>query len=244
MKKLFMYFFMVVSLLILVFLISKILPFSDYTNNLISRTVVSLLLLGFLFKKGDFSVLVWNREFFKGIYLGKWLLLIIIANLITALKVFGSIDFTALTLFLFLASNFMIAFFEEILTRGIIFNQLLKEYSVTKAVIFSSVIFGLAHLLNLTHSSDIIGTFTQVIYTFFIGVLFAAIYYVTKNIWSAIFLHFILDLSSGFGEVANLEKVVHVAQTNFASALLILVLVFPAYYSGKKILNKYTRGNI
>ncbi|HHB0225220.1 CPBP family intramembrane glutamic endopeptidase [Staphylococcus aureus] len=239
MKKIITYIFMVVAALLLVFLIGKALPFSNYTNNFISRTVVSLLLVFILIKRDNLSVFFLNKKFLKGLYLGKWLILIIIANALSALKVFDSINFTAGTIFLLLASNFMIAFFEEVLTRGIIFNQLLKEYSVTKAALLSSVIFGVVHLINLTHNPDFVGVLTQVIYTFFIGVLFAAVYYATKNLWSAIFLHFILDLSSGLQEIASPEKVAHVTQTNVISALLILVLVFPAYYSGRKILTKY-----
>jgi len=69
---------------------------------------------------------------------------------------------------------------EELAFRGYI--QSVSRGSVTKIAVFNGFLFGLMHL-NLH----------QFAYTFILGALFAYFVYYTKNIWSAIFAHFLVN---------------------------------------------------
>lgn len=89
----------------------------------------------------------------------------------------------------------LVGIFEEFLCRGIILSNMLKKWGsskagIIKAVVLSSLIFGLGHLVNLISAPTlIIRTLTQVMYTSLNGILFASIYLRCKNIWAVAILH-------------------------------------------------------
>ncbi len=103
-----------------------------------------------------------------------------------------------------------IGFFEEIVYRGIIEGELLERFSNTKIQAFisigiSALIFGIVHITNMFYGQDLFTTIMQVIQTISIGILFGSIYYVTRNIWSLIFLHGFYDFAVILSDV-NLIK--------------------------------------
>ena len=90
--------------------------------------------------------------------------------------------------------------FEEVLFRGLILKLLHKKMGQTKkgmsyVCILSSVIFGVAHFVNLIHA-DALPVVSQVIYATATGILFAALYLRTKTLWVPILLHGLVNLSS------------------------------------------------
>lgn len=72
---------------------------------------------------------------------------------------------------------------EEIIFRGIILEGLSQKYNTIKALIFSSLIFGLIHFQPL-----------QIISAFFAGLIFGWIYLKTQSLWVVIVLHVINNL--------------------------------------------------
>ena len=81
--------------------------------------------------------------------------------------------------------------YEEIIFRGIIFQKLLKGNSVFKAIILSSIIFGLWHIKNIFFQ-DMSHLISQVLYTTFIfGPLMCLIAYKTKTIWIGSIIHYL-----------------------------------------------------
>jgi len=86
--------------------------------------------------------------------------------------------------------------YEEIIFRGIIFVVLLNKVKLKKAIIYTSIIFGLWHLKNIffLDRQNLIG---QIIYT---GTIFSSIMcyitYKTKTIWIATILHYINNISA------------------------------------------------
>ena len=82
-------------------------------------------------------------------------------------------------IFIFISSCIMAPFFEEILYRGILLNGLLKKYSYKKAIIYSALIFGIAHM-NLP----------QGINAFLLGVIIGLAYYYTRSIYVCMGMHF------------------------------------------------------
>lgn len=100
-----------------------------------------------------------------------------------------------------------IALFEEAIMRGVVLNKMMNKWGHSKlgiymVAIMSSLIFGLWHLINLVDAPWLlVTTGAQVIYAFFIGVFFAAIYLRTKNLWVTIILHAIVDFTGCYGEL-------------------------------------------
>lgn len=68
---------------------------------------------------------------------------------------------------------------EELIFRGVILKGFLKKYNPTRAIIYSSLLFGIAHLNPW-----------QFVAAFMAGIAIGWVYYKTKSIWPAIFIHF------------------------------------------------------
>ncbi len=81
--------------------------------------------------------------------------------------------------------------YEEIIFRGVIFATLLKYKPPVKAIIYSSLLFGLWHLKNIFFI-DAVQLVKQICYTaLFFGPLMAFVTYKTKTIWIPVILHYI-----------------------------------------------------
>lgn len=105
----------------------------------------------------------------------------------------------------FLLSNFLIGFAEEILFRGLISTTLLEFFGtgkdgIFKACFLSSLLFGLMHLTNYTGGNPR-GVIMQVIATFGSGVLYCAIYFRTGSLWLLILIHALEDIYAGIAEL-------------------------------------------
>lgn len=82
---------------------------------------------------------------------------------------------------------------EELLFRAILVFELVKFKSKNKAIIISSLIFGLIHLINISSIASIGPTLLQVIYTFGLGLILASMYIENKNIILPIIFHFLFN---------------------------------------------------
>lgn len=180
---------------------------SDTTDYGIVRIIVqlipSLFVFIIIFALNLFDKVGFRKKgFVKGFALG-WFGLIAVSvtfvmsyagiskDIMTAPTIWNLVGFTI--------TMFLVGVFEEILCRGLILNNMLLHWGsnkkgIIKAVLLSSVIFGISHIVNLISSpSLIITTFSQIIYASFVGVFFAGIYLRCRNIWSVIVLHALVD---------------------------------------------------
>lgn len=87
----------------------------------------------------------------------------------------------------YLAVGIAAPILEELIFRGIILKAYLTHYSPTKAIVFSALIFGIAHLNPWQFAA-----------AFTIGLIIGWVYYYTRSIWPGIFIHFINN-SLSFG---------------------------------------------
>lgn len=85
--------------------------------------------------------------------------------------------------FSMIALIILIPIFEEILFRGIVFNELKKYLNLVAAIIIQAVIFGIFH-----------GNLLQGIYAFILGSFLALVYYWTDSIVSNISAHIFYNL--------------------------------------------------
>lgn len=101
---------------------------------------------------------------------------------------------SASRVFLFLLECICIGFFEEIVFRGIfliLFLQLMKkrQWSTLKAILLSSFVFGLSHMINIFAGVSIGDTILQMGYSFLLGMLWSVMFLKTRNIWLVMLLH-------------------------------------------------------
>ena len=88
---------------------------------------------------------------------------------------------------------------EEVICRGIIskyiyngLNKVEEKRRIWISAIFSGLAFGMLHFINLFRQG-LLPTINQVIAAAAIGMLFAVIYLVYKNLFGTIFIHFLND---------------------------------------------------
>ena len=103
----------------------------------------------------------------------------------------------------FLAAMGLIGLAEEAAFRGLVAGTLLEAFGtsragVWKATVLSGVLFGAAHLSNVLGAS-LLGVCIQTVVASVLGMLFAAIYYRSGNLWVTIFLHAAMDTASLLG---------------------------------------------
>lgn len=127
-----------------------------------------------------------------------------------------------------------VALFEEILCRGIILNLLKSKYKAFRALLISSIMFGLCHFYNILGGQNIIITVGQVVYATGLGVVLGIVYLLCINLWPSILVHFVLNIGAMF------TKLIYpaVAQTqasitdNIVNALISVAISIPLFVSG------------
>lgn len=92
---------------------------------------------------------------------------------------------------------------EEVIFRiipiAIVMKGKNKEKHMWIAFFASGIIFSLIHILNIIAGADLIMSLIQAFYAFCVGLVFAAIYLRTGNMWITIFLHSITDIIAFLG---------------------------------------------
>ena len=117
-----------------------------------------------------------------------------------------------------------IGFCEEIYFRGIICNLWLKKEEKT-AIIVSSILFAVCHLMNLAGGAGVVETILQICFAFAYGVVFALIYLVCHSIWPCILLHALHDFSSFISAEGNLLEDIVLGSIQFAILLCYTVII-------------------
>lgn len=112
---------------------------------------------------------------------------------------------------------------EEYIFRGLLVSLFLKllHNNVFGAVIGSSVMFGLIHLMNLK-SLSFGYVSAQVIFAIAIGILFATIYVKTHNLAIVIALHALRDMFPMFSD----KMMAQAAKTSFSIASIYVMVFF------------------
>lgn len=95
----------------------------------------------------------------------------------------------------FLVLTAFTGFCEETMFHGVIYNSL-RKHGKFVAVLLSSFLFGLAHMMNLFTGVDIRVIFSDVLATFGFGFVFAVAYEYTGTLLPLIVVHTLIDFSS------------------------------------------------
>ncbi len=130
---------------------------------------------------------------------------------------------------------------EEVIFRALLLPMLADLLKNSKspqlfAILLSSAAFGLWHLTNLFGGAGIGETLVQVVYTFWLGGMFAIITYMTGNVWLAALFHALFDFGGlivaelGTGEFQDVYFWVFTAVSALICAVygvLFLIKKFP-----------------
>jgi len=112
---------------------------------------------------------------------------------------------------------------EEYIFRGLLISLFLKIFheNVFGAVIGSSIMFGLLHLINL-RALPIGYVSAQVIFAAAIGIIFGAIYVKTRNLGIVILLHSLRDMFPMFSN----KMMAQASKTTFSMVSLYVMVIF------------------
>ncbi len=174
-------------------LLEKVHISADYKSVIIGILIASLALASYItlfsfYEKRQITELKFTH-FGKNAGIGFSVGFILQSLVILVIYTYGGYTVLNINPISFVLPGFAIALtsaiFEEILFRGIIFRLTEEKLSSTIALVVSALIFGLLHLQN--KNSSIFSAMSIAIQA---GVLLAASYIYSKNLWLPIFLHF------------------------------------------------------
>ena len=175
----------------------------SYTLQLIAEIGVAIYAIGMLFLMGyQQSLKKTGVGFLRGFYIGGFMVgycvYVAVAQLFLQ-SVSGSDGVrSAGGIMIYILTMFLVGMNEEVIMRGIVLNLFADRFSNTRrgvlaAIILSSVIFGAAHIPNVLSGVPLSSALIQALQATLLGVLFAAIYLRSGNLWICIIIHALVD---------------------------------------------------
>ena len=151
-------------------------------------------------------------------------------------------DVTAKTIIFYILACFCGVALEEIVFRGLVFSTLLRKYKDKKycvffAVLISSALFGVTHIVNLLGGASIGSVVMQIGYSFLLGGMCAVALYLTGCINYSIVLHFIFNLGgllSGYGMISGTIWTTPTIALTAIIAVIVSVYTIILLLKGKK----------
>ena len=137
------------------------------------------------------------------------------------------LNLTVMESVLYVISMLCVGFLEEVIFRGLLFKALCAT-NVKRAIIISSVTFGMGHIVNLLNGSALFETCLQICYAIAIGFFFTIIFYKGKGLWPCIIAHGVINSLSAFANVdartatGDIVGAVFICIVSIASTLYIL----------------------
>ena len=95
----------------------------------------------------------------------------------------------------FVVSMLCVGFLEELIFRGFLFRAIEKE-NLTRAIIISSVTFGIGHIVNLLNGQDLAETASQIIFAVFVGFALVILFHKGKSLVPCIVFHGVFNALS------------------------------------------------
>ncbi len=145
-----------------------------------------------------------GTNFFRGLWTGGFMAFLTILN--TLVIVMENLEYPVVVpkagdVAMVVLDEAFVGIFEEFLYRGLLLHILsvkFKKYGFggkMSAVFISSLLFGLAHLLNL-QDQPVNSTISQVLTSTLCGIYWAILYLRTNNIWVCVLYHALTNLAA------------------------------------------------
>ena len=217
--------------------------FSDFKSEYIGLTIKMALIFAISFiviKKikieniiGISSLYKWENKYLNVIPI----YLIVLGVLSILSKDLTQIKLENLTI-LFLAC-LTVGFAEEFLFRGVVLSFFLKKYHARKngillSTLYSAIIFGSFHFLNLTKNDNVVAVIIQVVFATFIGFFFGALVLKTNKIVPVAITHGLINFFFSIAFLPGVENIDNTS-TSVAPIVVTLPLLITSFFIIKKI---------
>lgn len=143
--------------------------------------------------------------------------------------------------------NLLIGLFEEGLFRHIIFKVLCRDSSRKSLLLgffVSSFLFGILHFGNLTTAAQKpVAVITQVVYAFFLGMLFAGLYLRYQSFPAIAILHSFVDFITFFPLLYGQSDAIAPTDITVFQGITTAAILLPSGLLGILLLFLYMKGN-
>ncbi|GAK49100.1 abortive infection protein [Candidatus Moduliflexus flocculans] len=223
-------------------------PICKFLEGIIEQGVTSLILVGLIKKLGlvEMAGFAPVRQW-KALWLTWPLVVIALLNSSSLFDGSLHLDFSRPgEIVLYLGLFLSVGLFEEILGRGLVLSVMLRKWGATRrgmylAVLTSSAMFGLFHVFNFALGRlPLLACGTQIVYSFFFGVVFAACFLRNQSIWPVIVLHAAMDFGSDLLPEITIEGGNQITATNssWTEAMISILITSALFLYGMFILRK------
>lgn len=140
--------------------------------------------------------------------------------------------------------------FEEVAFRGIVLTVFLGKYSERKSIIFSSLGFGLMHLLNLTNGRELVWVMGQVVWAFILGLFYGYVFIRTRSLLPLMIFHylgnvFISSLTGYMQSRASIEmQALYGVTFSLGIVPTTLMILWTRFFSSRWLPGKEIDGNV
>ena len=220
-EELICYALIIVYLILNIFCMNRF-GLADYRSTLVNTIfTVLLLVLIIAMKRTEYYGLTKVTDWKNYLYFIP-LMVIVSANIWNGIHITN----TKQEILFYILTMCNVGFIEEVIFRGFLFNMMAKS-NVKRAIIVSSLTFGMGHIVNLLNGAELIPTLLQIGYAFAIGYLFVTIYYRSKSLIPCIIAHAVFNSLSVFNIVNTFSRYI-------IPVILMIVPLLYAWYINKK----------
>ena len=122
-------------------------------------------------------------------------------------------------------SMLFVGFLEEVIFRGFLFKGICKS-NVTRAIVISSVTFGIGHIVNLFNGYDLFYNIVQIVFAVAVGFLLVFVFHRTGSLIACIGFH---SLNNSVSSFASREFLINAlgseGAANMVSAFAQIVII-------------------
>ncbi|WP_435577414.1 lysostaphin resistance A-like protein [Gilvibacter sp.] len=196
------------------------------------------------------NTVVFSLKLSKGIQVGVWFWVSLLGCFIFCLATASDVtigDFEPVFLIQLIGIVYVQTFAEELIFRGLLINgYLTRNIPLKRAVVYSALLFGGMHLINLSSNANVMSVINQSIAAIFMGVFFGAVYIHVRNIYWMGLLHMLINLPSYLKKYPNtfwMESETEVLRemnliSTVISTFFVLILFSPFLITGLLMLRK------
>jgi hypothetical protein len=116
-----------------------------------------------------------------------------------------------------------VGFIEELLFRGFLYQGILKNGSLTRAILISGVTFGLGHIVNLMRGYSIADQGLQIVMGVTLGIALALLVAVTDSLLPGVVFHTLLNIS---GNLTNSNQTMEMYVVIIAIVICVIYCMY------------------
>ncbi|WP_367783168.1 CPBP family intramembrane glutamic endopeptidase [Streptococcus pluranimalium] len=132
----------------------------------------------------------------------------------------------SLTFVLPILTTMLVGVGEEVLFRKIMLSAFLTKTALPKAVLYSSIVFGLSHLVSLLGGSPLKQVLIQVLLATMMGIFYGYLYLLTQRIELLALDHFVWDYMLVGGALRHYPLIAFVIPVLLILRIILIIVMF------------------